>query len=265
MISVIISIYNNLNNLELILKALEQQTVKKFEVIVSEDNNAESTATFIKQAKSRFDFEISHVNQEDIGFRKTKALNQAVLATQYNYLVFLDGDCIPHPKLLEVYAKYLSLNTICVGRRCYLDKKISKKLVDSKNLALLSTWNIFIHAKRLGHAFYVSDSIWKPKVSTRNRSIIGCNFGIHKQNILDVNGFDEDYQQAGEGEDFDLDWRLRRLNPNFIFLNIKHQAITYHIYHDMNYTREQANFSREMKLKKMQEGIFFCKNGLLKQ
>lgn len=263
MISVIISIYKRLDNLSLILAGLAEQTFKDFEVIISEDNNAEDTIEFVKAARKQFDFEIKHISQEDKGFRKTKALNQAVLAAKFDYLVFLDGDCIPHKKLLETYRKHLNPTTICVGRRCYLDRKITDRLHSGKNLKLLSFVNILIHAKRLGHAFYTPTLI-KPKVSTRSRSIIGCNWGIYKQNVLDVNGFDEDYLQAGEGEDFDIDWRLRLLNKDFIFLNVKHEAITYHLYHDMNYTREQANISRALKLEKMKEGHFFCKNGIEK-
>lgn len=263
-ISVIISIYNRLDNLDLILIALSQQTIDTFEVVISEDNNSEKTANFVKEAQQRFKFKIKHISQEDIGFRKTMALNKAILTTEYDYIVFLDGDCIPHPKLLEVYVKYLTPKTICVGRRCYLDKSISRKLLETQNLKLLSCFNIIIHAKRLGHAFYTSPSIITPTKSKRSRSIIGCNWAVYKQNILDVNGYDEDYQQAGEGEDFDIDWRFRRLDKEIIFLNVKHQAITYHLYHAKNYSEVDATKSREMKFQKMEIGDYVCKNGIQK-
>lgn len=263
-LSVIISIYNKLDNLELILLALEKQTVKSFEVIISEDNNSSETAEYVEDARKRFSFDIKHISQEDIGFRKTMALNKSVLTSTYDYLVFLDGDCIPHKKLIETYIKYLGPNTICIGRRCYLDKDLTAKLIKSKNLQLLSIPNILIHAKRLGHAFYTFPSIKKPKISRRNPSIIGCNWAVYKQNILDVNGYDEDYLQAGEGEDFDIDWRFRCLNNNFIFLNLKHQAITYHLYHSKNYSGDDVNKSRAMKDEKMKAGNYICKNGIKK-
>jgi len=263
-ISIIISIYNNIDNLELILLGLEKQTVKSFEVIVSEDNNSTETAAFIESCRKKFSFTIKHISQEDIGFRKTMALNKSVLASEYDYLIFLDGDCIPHEKLVETYLNYLTPTTICTGRRCYLDKSLTEKLYSSKDLSLLSVFNILIHAKRLGHAFYTSPSVMKPKPSKRSRAIIGCNWAIYKQNILDVNGYDEDYLQAGEGEDFDIDWRLRRLNDKFVFLNLKHQAITYHLYHERNYSGEDIDKSEEMKLEKMKAGHYICKNGINK-
>jgi glycosyltransferase involved in cell wall biosynthesis len=263
-ISVIISIYNRLDNLELILLGLERQTVKPLEVIVSEDNNSPETIQFIENARKRFTFPLKHVSQEDVGFRKTMALNKAVVASEGNYLIFLDGDCIPHEKFVEVYGQYLDRTTVCVARRCYLDKSLTEKLYRTKNLKLLSVFNILFHAKRLGHAFYTSPAIKKPKLSRRSRSIIGCNWAVYKQNVLDVNGYDEDYRQAGEGEDFDIDWRLRRLNSNIIFLNLKHQAITYHLYHAFNYSMEDAVKSRKMKFAKIEAGHFVCKNGIRK-
>lgn len=84
-ISIVISIYNRFDNLKLILMALDQQTVKLFEVIISEDNNSPKTVEFIELARKRFDFRIKHISQEDLGFRKTMALNKAVLASEYDY------------------------------------------------------------------------------------------------------------------------------------------------------------------------------------
>ncbi|MCD8176439.1 MAG: glycosyltransferase [Tannerellaceae bacterium] len=261
-ISIIVSIYNNLDNLELILLALEKQTVKCFEVIVSEDNNSQKTVDFITNARKRFSYLIKHISQEDKGFRKTMALNKSVMASDCDYLIFLDGDCVPHRRLVESYLTYLTPTTICIARRCYIDKSLTLRLYETKNLQLLSVFNILIHAKRLGHAFYRSPKVLKPKLFKRTmRAIIGCNWGTYKQNILDVNGYDEDFVLAGEGEDFDIEWRLRCLNK-FSFLNIKHQAITYHLYHEANYSHGDIAASSKVSAMKREAGVSFCKNGI---
>lgn len=262
--SIIISIYNKLDNLELILLGLESQTVKTFEVIVSEDNNSPVTAEFIRKARERFTFPIKHVSQEDCGFRKTRALNQAVMASAYDYLIFLDGDCVPHRKLVESYLTYLTPTTICLGRRCYLDKHLTDKLYKTKSLRPLSFFNILLHTKRLANAFYISPAIKKPRKHKRDYAIIGCNWAIWKQHILDVNGYDEDYVQAGEGEDFDIDWRLRLLNNKLLFLNMKHQAVTYHLYHSSNYSEDDIDKSKSTKKAKIAAGHYVCKNGIKK-
>ncbi|MCD8176438.1 MAG: glycosyltransferase [Tannerellaceae bacterium] len=263
-ISVIVSIYKNLEGLELILLALAEQTVKSFEVIISEDNNSEQTALYIAQARKRFPFLLKHISQEDKGFRKNMALNKSVAAAETDYLIFLDGDCVPHKKFVESYQKYLSADTICVGRRCMVGKKPTDKLYQTKNLKLLSVFNILAYTKRWGRAFYVPPFLLKPYPFRRDHSaIVGCNWGIHKQNILDVNGYDEDYVLAAVGEDTDMEWRLRTLRT-FNFLNLKRQAIVYHLDHPLNYTIEANKKGTEKMNKKIKEGAFFCKNGINK-
>lgn len=259
MISVIVSIYKNLDNLDLILLGLANQTFKDFEVIVSEDNDSIDTINFLTNARKRFDFEIKHVSQEDIGFRKTKILNKALLAASAEYLVFLDGDCVPHKRLLESYAKHLKPNTVCFGRRCFIGESFTKKLYKSKNIKDFTFLNVLIHGKHLDHGFYIKNA----KLQKPYRLIIGCNWGIYKQSLLDINGFDEDYILPGVGEDHDVDWRLR-LQPNITFLNIKREVIVYHLFHKANYTQEVTDAVNALKEKKRKEGHVFCKNGILK-
>jgi len=259
MISVIISIYNRLDNLYLILSALSKQTYTDFEVVISEDRDAAETVSFIEQARKEFKFPIQHVNQEDSGFRKTRILNKAVVAAKGEYLVFLDGDCLPHHRLLESYAKRLAPDTVCLGRRCYLDEKITKAVMDTKDLKKINFFNLLLHAKKIDRAFYTPwMGIGKPK-----RKIIGCNWAVPRKTMFDINGYDEDYTQAGCGEDLDVDWRLRKL-PNIKFMNIKHEVITYHLYHKANYSEDATNWGYALMAEKKKRGYFVCKNGIEK-
>lgn len=259
MISVIISIYKRLDNLELIFCGLESQTYRDFEVIVSEDNNRKETVDYLTKAKTQFSFPIKHVYQEDIGFRKTKILNQAILIASGNYLVFFDGDCIPHKKNLESYAKYLHENTVCMGRRCYLNENMSTKLLNNKNVDVINIFNVILNVKHLDHAFYFP---WA-KTGNPNRLIVGCNWGISRQLLIDINGFDEDYVNPGVGEDHDVDWRLR-LKKSVKFLNIKREVIVYHLYHTPNYDQAVIDFVNNQEAKKKKEGFVICKNGINK-
>ncbi|MDL2214701.1 glycosyltransferase [Dysgonomonas sp. OttesenSCG-928-M03] len=259
MISVIISIYNRLDNLYLILLALSKQTYTDFEIIVSEDRNAAETISFINEMRREFNFKIRHVNQEDDGFRKTRILNKAVVAAKGEYLVFLDGDCIPHFRLLESYSRRLSPDTVCLGRRCYLDEKITRELLETKDLGRINLFSLLLHARHLDRAFYMPwMGIGKPK-----RKVIGCNWAIPRQTILNINGYDEDYTQAGCGEDLDVDWRLRKLT-SIKFKNIKHEVITYHLYHKPNYSDDATKWGYALMAEKIKTGLFFCKNGIEK-
>ena len=77
--SVIIPYYKDLVALELVLTALNNQSAKnRFEVVIAEDDNDPETKIFLDKHKASFQFEIQHVNQEDKGYRRSKALNNGI-------------------------------------------------------------------------------------------------------------------------------------------------------------------------------------------
>jgi len=259
MISVIITVYKQLDNLHLVLLGLDKQTYKDFEVIIAEDDNSKEIESYLNETKKLHVFNINHVSQEDKGFRRTKILNKALGKTQGEYIVFLDGDCIPHYKFIEAYSKYLTPKTICIGRRCYLNNHISRKLKDNASIARLTFFNIILNANHLENSFYNKWS--KPLIDTK-RKIVGCNWGASKSALIEINGFDEDYEGWG-CEDKDVDWRLRAADK-YTFINIKHQAIIYHLYHRPSANGEEQRLANIFLDKKIKEGNVVCKNGIQK-
>jgi len=255
-ISVIIGYYKNIPFLELILRNLSIQTFKDFEVIIAEDANDEDIVQFLKN--NTFAFEVKHVWQEDLGFRKCKILNEAVKIASGDYLVFLDGDCIPHNRLLENYNKFSGLG-ICYGRRVMLSETITNSLVKEPNTQINLLSLVKSGSKQIKHAFYFKHR--KPSIET-NKGIWGCNWGIPVKILKEVNGFDEDYITAGIGEDVDIEWRLKKLGHKLYYL--KHLAIVYHLYHTVHYNHEIVSVGKELLQSKIKAGQAFCKNGLVK-
>ena len=90
------------------------------------------------------------------------------------------------------------------------------------------------------------------------RRILGCNWGILKKNILAVNGFDEDYNRAGVGEDFDIDWRLKK--HGLKVRSMKGKAIVFHMYHKANYNPSDTEYVEKlMAEKKNNRKFILCK------
>ena len=263
MISLIISFYKRLDFLDLILQGVERQSYKDFEVIISEDDNADETVLFLDQARKQYSFPIKHVSQEDIGFRKTKILNVAVLVAEGDQLVFLDGDCIPHKHFLKQYNRTITKGVFCIGRRVMLSQKLSTKVKDSKNLSYLSFMNCLRYGVEnyLKRAFYLP---WIKENKGNKRGLIGCNMGGCKDDLLAVNGFDEDYQVPAVGEDCDLDWRLRAYGISI--KTVFYRCLTYHLYHKTIHERNsvvQIN-NRAMMADKQKAGRYICANGIKK-
>jgi cellulose synthase/poly-beta-1,6-N-acetylglucosamine synthase-like glycosyltransferase len=255
-ISVIIAFYKNLPFLDVILSGLQRQTYDDFEVIIAEDDDALATKEYVKKKAGELPFLLKHVFQEDKGFRKNRILNSAVGVADGEFLVFLDGDCIPHSRFLKEYALVSEEGTAFFGRRVMMSEPLTRKLVLSGDPKLLS---FFSHVKY--RSARKEDAIYLPffRKRRKNNGIMGCNWGILKKHIVEINGYDEDYVTAGVGEDVDIEWRL--LANGIKLQSMKHRAIVYHLYHAAHYSPEAPAGYALLKIKKA-AGRIYCINGL---
>ncbi|MAD12947.1 MAG: glycosyl transferase, partial [Flavobacteriaceae bacterium] len=112
-VSLIISTYNSSEVLNVIIDAVSKQVKLPNEIIIAEDGNEINTQKVIDSWKNRISSKLIHVNQEDFGFRKALILNKAINISKSDYIIQIDGDCIPHK-----YFIYDHINNANKG--CYL-------------------------------------------------------------------------------------------------------------------------------------------------
>ncbi len=243
--TIIISIYQDVKALAVILYALQRQSEKQFSIIISEDGESPEVARFLAQQK--FTHPLLHLTQSDEGFRKNRALNRAVLAAPNDYLVFIDGDCVPHRHFIHAHTHYAQKGVVNCGRRIELGKHYSTMLREDATALQLLDGNLHYlrhyNALRRDNTKNVELGFYLPTVQRlmrhRNSSIIGCNFSLYRDDLLAVNGFDEAYHTPGIGEDSDLEQRLR--NNGVRMLSNKSVAIQYHLYHPRGYSVSEEN------------------------
>ena len=264
-ISIIIAVYKNIPALDLILRGLNRQSFRDFEVIIAEDNDGELMKNFIE--KTDYFFPIKHISQPDNGFQKDKALNKSVAASSSDYLVFIDGDCIPHRHFLKAHFDNREEGFALFGRRVMLSEKFTNQLFKAQSLpqnsentegviSSITIFSLFINrCKRMDCAFYLP--FLKNKIQTET-GVWGCNWSIHKKHIVAVNGFDEDYIRPGCGEDTDIEWRLFKIGIQL--KKIKNKAIQYHLHHPENYNDTIEN--EQIMAQKKAVGKAFCERGL---
>jgi cellulose synthase/poly-beta-1,6-N-acetylglucosamine synthase-like glycosyltransferase len=255
-ISVIIGFYKNLPFLDLVLDGLQRQNFKDFEVIIAEDDDAPEMPAYVEKWSRELPVVLKHVCQKDEGFRKNKILNAAVRVSEGEFLVFLDGDCIPHSSFVKEYARMAGEGTLFFGRRVMMQEPLTQKLVASRDRKLLSFFSqVKYKSKR------IEDGIYLPFFRKRNNNngLLGCNWGILKKHILEINGYDEDYVTAGVGEDIDIEWRL--LAKGIKKQSMKHRAIVYHLYHAAHYSPD-APVGYALLRAKQAAGRIYCVNGL---
>jgi glycosyltransferase involved in cell wall biosynthesis len=264
--SLIISVYKSEPNLRCILESLRHQTYKHFEVIVSEDGSATEIALLIETIKLNTAFSLKHLTQPDRGFRKNRALNAAIRAANADLLIFIDGDCVPHPRFIESHINEAHKYSISTGRRVELGSVASRMLMNSPS-RIKVLGNPISYSFAL--PFLLAEGIKNPEsgyfskvvhslVQNRHLSIVGCNFSCSKQALIDINGFNEDYEAPGIGEDSDLEWRFIR--AGYKIKNVKFLTPIFHLWHVRSYSLSSRNQETYAETKALDQ--WFARRGL---
>jgi len=251
--SVIISFYNRIDQLKLILTALNQQTFSDFEVIISDDGSNKEVVDEIQYIINQYSFDITHVWHPDNGFNKTKILNKSIIASKTDYLIFIDGDCIPANTFIDDHLKYSQDKRVLIGRRVELSLKLSEKITSEyiqsrkfKWLSSIALLDSFKGDTRKAEAGIRMSSKWiNEKLGSYNKGILGCNFSIHKTLLLELNGFDERYIYPGVGEDTELRERVR--HAGLEIFKPKFALVQYHLWHKKQSRSSQAENMKLLK------------------
>ncbi len=234
--SLIIAFYNKIEYLKLVLAGLERQTFKDFEVIIADDGSNEEVVKELENIVKNSSLKINHIWHEDMGWRKNIILNKAVLASNSDYLIFIDGDCVPHKQFIKEHFDYKEKDACITGRRVNLSKKITSMLTPEnvrkgwlENNFLLMLYYSFFRESNIEKGIYIKNKFLQSLFNKRKRGILGCNFSLYKEKLLSINGFDERYRNPGNGEDSDVQFRLELINADIKPLNLV--AVQYHLFH----------------------------------
>ena len=258
----IISVYKDAEALRCVLHGLRRQTEKDFEVIVAEDGEDPCMA----EACNGFPaLKVSHQTQADIGFRKMRAVNRAIAAARSPYLLFLDGDCVPHRTWVKHHLNAQTKGAVLAGRRMHLGVTFSARVRrDPEYLSHLESTRkslLLLPALHLDGARNVElmkpSSLLQKFFGRKQLNLVGCNFSAFRDDLLRVNGYDEGLTGIG-GEDDDLHWRLEASGS--AIHNVKFQAIVYHLHHEPRRNEALSNINQSKQ--NLLAGIIFAQRGI---
>ena len=271
--SIIISVYKDTDSLDLILESLCNQTIIPDEIIISEDGNSIEMSDYVKVAKEKYKkLDINHLFQEDIGWRKNIALNRAILASKYEYLIFIDGDCVPFDDFIENHLGQATKRIVLAGKRVELGENITREIRSKKLTVSKLTNNYWLYViklindktRHLEDILHISyKSFLSPYIKKEVNYIIGCNWSAFKEDILEINGFDETYTLPSVGEDVDLGWRFRGLGIEL--KSCRYNANLVHLYHKKRFDSSQGTINNAILKKNFDANKFFCDNGIKKK
>lgn len=269
--TIIISVYKDTEALEFILESLKHQTLLADEIIISEDGDSEEMATFMAAQKNRFP-NLIHLTQIDDGWRKNIAMNNAIKAASNEYLIFIDGDCVPYTTFVQAHVENAQKGIVLCGKRFELGPKFTEK-VKRHELKLSDIEKSFLwylpamisdNARHPEDGFYfkshnlISRLIHKRYV----RHILGCNWSCYKEDFLKINGFDETYKLPAEGEDVDPSWRFRSMGIEL--KSCRNNANIIHLYHPKRFSAVEGDVNKAIMEKHRAQNVYFCKNGIIK-
>lgn len=224
-ISLLVSAYNRPDILAKSLGSVALQYRLPDEVLIADDGSKQPTRDLIEAWASSQRFSVKHIWHEDNGFRKTVILNKAVLAARGDYLVFTDGDCVLHPRFVADHAVLAERDFWVQGRRCFVREEFVPQFEPGRAVI----WQWVLTKKITGAAKGIRWPVPVVRRDTKQRGIIGCNMAFWRDDLVAVNGFDEDYSGWGVGEDSDIGTRLYHLGRRRKF--VYGRAIVFHLNH----------------------------------
>lgn len=267
-LSVIITTYNQPEWLEKTLVGFENQSLSSFEVIIADDGSDKRTQDVIDRFRTRGRLDIRHVWHPDTGFNKCSILNQSIAAAKYDYLLFTDGDCIPRRDFVEVHLSKAEKGRFLSGGYFKLSTPVSHQLTveDIVNQRPFKAgWLVSQGQPRTYKMLKFVNRRWLEtffnRATVTKATWNGHNVSGWKQDIIDVNGYNEDMQYGG------LDRELgERLENNGIRgKQIRYSAICVHLDHPRPYrTTDTLSKNRAIRDRVKREKITWAKVGIKK-
>lgn len=199
-VSVIIPTYNGAHKISFLIKALEHQTFKEFEVLVVVDGSTDNTLEVLNSIKPIFSsFKV--ISQENKG--RAAVRNTGVKNASGDLLIFFDDDMLPVENCIEAHVAHHEKypNSILTGGLIEEVNGQSPEILKFKSF-LSGKWNRELRTNNEG------------ELSKTSIFVAAANLSLAKNVFNQLGGFDE---RLSDAEDFDLAVRAHIENIPLFF------------------------------------------------
>jgi len=257
-VSVIVTTYNRPDALKKVVDGLLCQTRLPSEIIVADDGSGPETGSILAPYLKIQAPVICHVRQEDKGFRAARIRNKAILEATGEYLILLDGDCIPETHFVADHLALAEHGCFFQGKRVLVNEKQAGRF-DHRDVGALGRLMALALGGGISNSHHIIRIPFFPAYKTSKISgIRSCNMGIFKEDVTAVNGFNQAFIGWGR-EDTEFVVRLfryglkRKENP--------FKAICYHLWHREN-SRDKLDENDSLLERSERSGSYYCKQGM---
>ena len=255
-LTLVINTFNQPDYLARVLNAVSRQSRPPEEVLLADDGSTAETQSVFEQWRAGQTFRCEHLRQDHQVFRRSRILNLTIASSRGDYLVFLDGDTVPHPDFIADHRAAEQRGFFVQGHRA---------LIEEKAAAWFGKNDFFADRRRALFQNQISglkNSFRWPfavrKIKNRLRGIRGCNLAIWRADLVRVNGYNEAFVGWGR-EDSELAARLT--NSGVRRLDLRGRALCFHLWHPP-VSRDELACNDELLAKAILEKHTRCEQGL---
>lgn len=253
--TLILSTSENPFALNVVLEAISLQTCQPLEVLIVHCGSDEQTAAIIEKWRRQLSLRIEYFRWPVEEFQKAGALNHAVRESRGDYLIFLDGDCLPHRQFVADHLRHAEPGMFVQGRRAGIKGRYVRR-VSAQNF---SPFRLFLSRRLYG----VRRGLRRPWPAVRitgGSRLRGGNFAVWRDDFFRINGYDESFVGWGH-EDAELAERLS--NAGITGKTVTGQLIVYHLDH-ARIVRYQTAVNERILERTRQEKRTRCERGVVR-
>jgi glycosyltransferase involved in cell wall biosynthesis len=232
------------------------------EVVVADDGSRDDTLRVVREFAARAAFSVTFTTHEHRDFWVARSRNNAIALCRGAYLIFVDGDCVLPPDHLDWHLKLKRPGVVVVGDSYRLTERATGELapieIDDDHHLLERVSPRQRRHFRLKAVRALAYSLLRVPMRPR---LTANNFGIWRDDIERVNGFDEAFIGWGL-EDTDLQRRLAMSGRRFA--SILHRTVAFHLWHPVHPTmRRRGVGTRNYEYYHRRRGDFRCELGIV--
>lgn len=261
-IEVILAAYNSPDFVAATIEGYRAQLDPDFCLAIADDGSGPEIREIVERAAVA-GLRIRHEWHEDRGFRKSRIVNRAIASSAADFILLSDSDCVPGPHFIADHRKWAVPGRLSCGRRIELGPEITAGLLGGAiPISKLGDPSWLVSRDVIGQLDRSRYAIRFPEPVVRWWSRPewggwGSNMGVWREDLLRVNGFDNDFEGWG-AEDVDLERRLEAAGCTAY--QLRGRAVLFHLHHAR---REVAPKNRDLLNDTDRSGQWRARNGIV--
>lgn len=263
-LAVVITTYNRSDALLAVLQGLAAQEDPAFTVVVADDGSRPEHRHRLLNSSVAWDLRLVHMWHPDVGFTASCARNRGVAAVpDVDYLVFLDGDCVPEVDFVRQHKQLARRGFLVNGSRVMLSRALTESALSGeqkvfgRNAAYWIGQRLRENASKLTGLVRLPDGAYRSVAGFSWKGIRSCNMGVWRDDFERVNGFDESF--VGWGHE-DADFVLRLHHAGVRRKNGFCATEVYHLWHP-EFSRAHESTNADIVRARLSSGVSVAVRG----